>query len=304
MELEILKLIYDYSINEKLADKEFIDKIIEIVVSKKSLNRYVKSLQFTELYKNDYEVACAAYDTSNMRISVDYESIQIAMKQYSYYDQLFHTLERTMFKNLTITQIILHELEHAFQNKQADNMLDNSIEAKLVRASFSILHMMDNPRLLTAFLNDEISKRDFIFLDEQYKKLYKKYYLINPSERLAQVNSFKLIIEVMKPIKEYIPNLYDFELASSIGEMVKGYGNSWKHAICPTQLFLFDTGQDDVWNGFDFYDQDFNQLIENVCHKYNLARRFQLGLPVSRNEYNTLVKCLQHTNKFSFIKYN
>lgn len=47
MELEIVKLIYDYSANGKLVDSKFIDKIIEIVVSKKSLNNYVRNVRFT-----------------------------------------------------------------------------------------------------------------------------------------------------------------------------------------------------------------------------------------------------------------
>ena len=47
MELEILKLIYDYSVNRKLIDPKFIDKLIEIVVSKKSLNDYVRNVEFT-----------------------------------------------------------------------------------------------------------------------------------------------------------------------------------------------------------------------------------------------------------------
>lgn len=63
MELEILKLIYDYSVNGKLVDLKFIDKITEIVVSKRSLSDYVRNVQFTnKLEKNDYAVVSASYN--------------------------------------------------------------------------------------------------------------------------------------------------------------------------------------------------------------------------------------------------
>ncbi len=300
MELEILKLIYDYSANGKLVDTKFIDKIIEIVVSKKSLNNYVRSVQFTnKLDKNDYGVACAAYDLLSMKILVDYESIQIAMENRSYYDQLFHTLEQVMFRNLTITQYILHELEHAFQNKQADDKSDDSIEAKLVNASFVLEQAMKNPRFLSALLKGKIPTQDFIAYMVQNKELYKQYYHLNPVERLAQVNSFRTIINSIEPIKEYIPNLYEFKQASLIEEMLRGYQDSWDQGSCPTQVYLFGTGQSNVWNELDFYSQDSSQLMKNVCDKYNLARRLSLGLPVSYDEYNRMNKWLQRTNKFN-----
>ena len=46
MELEILKLVFDYSRSEKLADNKFIDKIVEIVVKKRDLHEYVRNIRF------------------------------------------------------------------------------------------------------------------------------------------------------------------------------------------------------------------------------------------------------------------
>lgn len=301
MESGILKLVYDYSVNGKLVDIKFVDKIIEIVVSAKSLNDYVHSVQFTnKLDKNDYEIACASYNFLNMNILIDYESIQIVMKNMSYYDQLFHTLEQIMFRNLKITQYILHELEHAFQNKQIDNKFDDSIEAKLANASFVLEKAMKNQRFLTALDNGEISEGDFIGYILKNRELYKEYYQFNPIERLAQVNSFKTIVNSIEPIKEYIPNLYEFKQASLIEEMLRGYKYSWDlGGICPTQFYLIGTGKSKVWTEFDFYSQEASQLMKNVSNKYDLARRLSLGLPVSCDEYNTTDEWLQGTNKFS-----
>ena len=42
---KLLSLIYNYSINGKLVDKEYIKKFIDIVVNSESLEKYVFDLQ-------------------------------------------------------------------------------------------------------------------------------------------------------------------------------------------------------------------------------------------------------------------
>lgn len=300
MELEVLKLIFDYSVKGKLVDSKFIDKIIEMVVSKRHLNDYIRNVRFTnKLEKSSDELYIATYNPLSKQILVDYESIQIDMERRSYYDQLFCSLEQIMFRNLTITQYILHEIEHAFQNKQLDNKSDTSIEVKLVKAGFILSQAIKNPRVLNALLNGKISVQDFINYRQKNIELYKQYYNLDPIERLAQVNSFRIIVDSIEPIKGYIPNLYEFEQASLLEEMLSGYTDSWEHGICPTQVYLFGTRQNHVWFEFDFYDQDPSQLMQDVKNRYNLARRLSLGLPVSYDEYNESYELLQSTNKFN-----
>ncbi|MBE6138770.1 MAG: hypothetical protein E7173_03400 [Firmicutes bacterium] len=300
MELEILKLIYYYSVNGKLVDSKFIDKIIEIVVNKKNLDSYVRNVRFTsQLDKNDYGVTCAAYSPLSMEVLIDYESIKIVMENRSSYDCLFHSLEQIMFRNLTITQIILHELEHAYQNKQADSKADSSIEVKLIKASLFLEQAMKNPKFLAAVLKGEIISQDFLTYILQNRELYKQYYALNPTERLAQINSFRAILTSIEPIKKHIPNLYEFQNASLVEEMLRGYQDSWNEGICPTQVYLFGTRQSKVWLDFDFYNQDSKQLIKTVSEQNNLARRLSLGLPVTYEEYEKTHDWLQTTNKYS-----
>lgn len=299
MELEILKFVYDYSINGKLADENFVDKIIEIVVSKKGLNNYVRGVQFNnELKETNDGVVCAGYHPLNMDIVVYCESIQRAMENRSYYDPLFQDLEQVMFRNLTITQYILHELEHAFQNMQASNTYDDSIEVQLINTSFRLENAMKNPIFLDSLSNGEIPVKDFIFYLLQDRELYKKYYPLIPIERLAQIHSFEIIVNAIEPIKNYIPNLYEFKYATLVEEMLGGYQDAWEQGGCPTQVYLFGTKQSKVWTEFDFYSQESSQLMKNVSDKYSLDKRLSLGLPVSYNEYYTTDEWLKGTNKF------
>lgn len=299
MELEILKLVYDYSINRKLVNFKFIDKLIEIVVSKRSLNDYVKRIRFTNDLEKDSSVTCAGYNIFTKEVVVDYESIDIILENESYYEQLFSSFEQVFFRNLIVTQIILHELEHAYQHKLTSNRADTSLETKLINASFVLEQALKNPRVLQAVLKGEIPEHEFIIYISQNRELYKRYYQLNPTEKLAQVNSFRTILNLLDQIKENVPNLYEFEQASLIEAMLKGYQDCWNQGICPTQVYLLGVGQEKVWSQLDFYSCDYKKLMENVCLMYSLANRFSFGLPVIYDEYKWLDDCLQRTNKFN-----
>lgn len=283
MESEILALIYDYSVKGKLVDLKFIDKLIKIVVLRRDLNNYIRNVQFiNELTKSPQEVTLGSYNPFTMTISIDYESIKIAMECERFYYSLFTTSEQVWFRNLFITKVILHELEHAFQNKQVANELDNSIETKLVRACSVLEWLKKRINLI-----DEDKWAAFI----KYNKLYNQYYHVNPSERLAEINSLKTIVNSLGQIKKRIPELYKAECVSLLNEMLRGYlEDRNKGSSCPTQVYLLGTRQDKIWYELDFYSEDYYQLLKNVSDQYSLDRRLSLGLPIDYDEHIKLLK--------------
>lgn len=296
MEAGILRLIYDYSVKGKIADLKFVDKIIEIIVTKRSLNDYVQNIMFTnQLDKSDDGVVLATYNYSCRKISVDFESIQFLLEYDAKYDSLFNTLEQVMFRNFKITQVILHELEHAYQYMQVDDNLDNSIETKLIKASLELKLAM-NRRILSG----EISSSDFATYVLQYKELYRQLYTFNPTERLAQVNSFRAVVSSIGVIKDCVPSLYEFESASLNETMLNGYVEAYEEGCAsPTQLYLFASGQSKAWSELDFYDDNTEKLENKLRSKYNLGERFKFGLPVSGDEYQKTYSLLLNSNKYN-----
>lgn len=283
MESEILALIYDYSVKGKLVDLKFIDKLIEIVVLRRDLNNYVQNVQFiNELTKSPQEVTLGSYNPFTMTISIDYESIKIAMECERFYYSLFTTSEQVWFRNLFITKVILHELEHAFQNKQVANELDDSIETKLVRACSVLEWLKKRMKIVNLIDEDPLA---------EYDKLYNQYYHVNPSERLAEINSLKTIVNSLGQIKKRIPELYKAECVSLLNEMLREYLEDRNKCIsCPTQVYLLGTKQDDIWYELDFYSEDYYQLLKNVSDQYSLDRRLSLGLPIDYDEHIKLLK--------------
>ena len=91
MELEILKLIFDYSKTGHFPDHYFLDKVVEIVVKKRDLNDYVKKTVFIDkLGGAESDKTCASYNYLRKQISVYYWPIQIMCQENSYYDSLFN----------------------------------------------------------------------------------------------------------------------------------------------------------------------------------------------------------------------
>lgn len=300
MELEILKLIYDYSVNRKIGDQKFIDKLIEIVVRGRNLDSYVREVTFVNTSDSDESgIVCASYGLLTRNISVNYESVKTVLEMQEYYDCLFNSFEQIMSRNLMVAQFILHELEHAYQNKQADSDLDNSIETKLIKAVFTVEQAIKNPGLWSKLLEARINPKEFVVYIRQRRELYKQYYILDPSERFAQVNSFSTLEKSLKEIKDYIPSLYEFICASLLEEELRGFEESWNDGICPTQVYLSKIRQDKIWSEFDFYSKDAKKLIENVSGQYPLVRRLTLGLPVSISEYTNIDNMLRATNKYN-----
>lgn len=300
MEKEILKLINNYAKKEKEADLMFIKKLIEIVITKRRLGSYVKQVRVINKFETeeDSAIVCAEYNPYSTEIIVHYPNIKVILETMDYYIDLFNQTERTMFKNLLITQYLLHELEHASQFKQSDDVLDRSIEAKLVRPNYIVGKYIRDIDFAKELLNNDISSERFDKYIKIMDKLNKEYYRFNPIERLAQVRSFQTILNILEPIKETVPNLYEFNGASLVEEMIKGYDDALKQNKCPTEIYLNSIKRKDVWKDLDFYDDDREKLLENVNNTYSKTKRLILGLPITQDEYYSKQAWLEKTNKY------
>ena len=301
LELRLLKLVYDYSIKRKLVDNHFIEQLLDLMISANNLGDYVKSFSVTNGLPKDETgaITVAAYRFVKKEVLIDYESINFIMDNRGIYDCLFQELEQYMFRNLLITQFLLHELEHAIQNKKANDKSDNTIDAKLIRACFELEQVLKNPNFMDGVLKNHQSIKDLTNYISYNKELYRLYYDLNPTERLAEFNSYRLIVHFLKEIQQHIPNLYEFEQASLFESVLKGYSKAWYDGACPTQLYLLRNNKDNVWQGLDFYSSDPKELMKNVQNQYPLIRRLSLGLPIEYKEYDEIDRWLRGTNKFN-----
>lgn len=260
MQTEILKLVYDYSINGILADPDFIETLIEIVTNTREQKEYVKAVIFSNqirIIKRNKEVTNihAGYNRDTGCFTVYFEAIKKLIQELAVYDYLFSNFEQIFYRNLAIMQIILHDLEHVNQYYKID---------------------LDEPDLETRLL-----KMSLCFRTALKRKKYVKYYHQNPAERLAEINSFKMVIKILEPIENLIPNLFQLYQALFANALLKGYSYSADCSLilAPTLEYL---------KAFAcFKKQKDSELEKEVANKYDLNQRMVLGLPISDIEFRS-----------------
>ena len=301
MEVELLKLIYDYSIAGKLADQEYIEKLVEIIVSNRRLDDYVKTIGFVNNFeKSNNLISVACYSSLNEKIMVDLESVAIVVDKQRKYDKLYNTyFEKIMHRNLFVTGILLHELEHAYQNKKAEDISDKTIEANIVRACLSVNMMLRDSRFIKHLKESGFSISDINHHVEAMNRIYLHNYIFDPCERLAQVYSNTLIFDAVRPIKDKVPNLWDYIYTTTIEDMLIGYKEAFEKGYAPTEIYLNAIGQIDVWKKLDFYHKDYEKMLKKAIKKHSLAERLTLGLPVMYEEYENHATWLRNRAKFS-----
>ena len=188
-----------------------------------------------------------------------------------------------------------------YQKKQLDqNPKQPSMEQQLINVSFFLEQALKNPNIIVNILKSNITESQLAIYIRNYHYLYQKYYHFNPTERLAQINSYKIIGQTLKEIQKYIPNLYEFEEATLTEEMLSSYPKAAEYGGCPTQVYLHFNYRYDIWKSFPFYHENNQQLVRNVCNQYNIYDRMTFGLPVTMKEYETVNDWLHTKNKYNF----
>ena len=121
MEEELLSLIFDYSINRKIADNAFCDKLLEIVLNHRGLHDFVKDAYYIRGEERTKTDKTAAYYMSvDRKIVVDFDNIESRLNYLKLVDPKFNELEVYLIRNIIIARTLLHELEHANQIKKVD----------------------------------------------------------------------------------------------------------------------------------------------------------------------------------------
>ena len=171
----ILKIIYDKSISNKILDLNDIDKILELLVVSKGLNNYILSVSIQPIRSNNL----ASYSSYTKNIIIYTETINQMIKDIEKNILFDNCLEISMYKNLSILQVLLHEVEHANQQKIAYS--ENSLEALIIRTSY-LIHNAYNEKL----------------------------YEYSPEERFAEIKSFEDLLFMIKFLNKELNN-YGFK---------------------------------------------------------------------------------------------
>lgn len=242
----ILKIIYDKSINNRIIDYNDISKILELLIIDKQLSNYILDIDIQPIRSNNL----ASYSNYSKIITIYSETIELMINNIESNMLNTNKFENTLYKNLSLVQVILHEVEHANQQKIAYN--ENNLEAFILR------------------LSDLVKP-------EYNEKLYE----INPQERLAEINSYYSIIQIVNNYNSnnlyFISEVLNTDL---LKKQLRGYHYQNSTITVPIIDYFTLSNKSDFLNCFD--------LSQNVYENYDLNNRFKYGFPISINEYGKM----------------
>lgn len=281
MNEEILRLIYNYSSNGKIADNYFIEKIVNIIVHYEQLNKYINKIEYIPINNFD-KSSVAGYKYSEKKVIIFYKELNNYINMKKSTDVLVSQNEQLFYKNIEIVDCILHELEHAKQSKIMEN--DNTLESDILK-----LTGVGKSRELIALQLKKIGLSSISinnFLEEKLNNYY-KYYDFAPHERLAEINSHSKMTDILYPIKNLVPNIYNLENILIVRSKLMGYTLNNK-LISPTMLYLMGQGEENNLKKFPWYDNEWNKCLFLSKINYNKDTRIRLGLPIDNFEYSGL----------------
>ena len=280
---ELVKLVYDYSINRKYADGKFVDKALLLCINTFEINDYVRKFEAMPIEDKD---TYAGYSIETKKVTIDiYSCITSAIDRVESEKKQTETSEFLKYVkvNLNVINGIIHELTHACQYKKCIEGPD-SLEKRILE--------------LTLDRNIRVLKGEKLSIEEiaYYKALDiiahdELYYTATPSERIANLKGleFENDISLLLPSKEKDNLDYYTELRLLLGQM-QAYRDASPTAFIDyvnemmKEKYGLPSGKKDMKEVEKFYNR---LAIEN---NLSLNERIFLGLPIDKVDRNKIDK--------------
>lgn len=250
----ILKIIYDKSINNKIIDINDIDKILELLINKKQLNNYILSIDVQQIRSNNL----ASYSNYSKKITVYPYTIELMLDNIESNILNVSDFEKILYKNLSLLQVVLHEIEHANQEKKL--YVENTLESFILRMAYTV--------------------------DNSY---FESLYEYSPQERFAEIKSYKEVIFLISYIKNKLDKLPFILEMDKLQRFLRGYHYNQGKVNSPLITFFKQGNKELILKSFDWYK---NNSFDKVYIQYNLEERFNYGFPISLDEYSNSMENL------------
>jgi hypothetical protein len=283
MSLNIARLLAEYLSENKIYDIRFIDRILNTAIESKGLENYISNYEYNV---SDIIKKAADYNGETKRIVIYGRSMIDFFESQSEYTNTFTEEERLLYMNTVLTQTLLHEVEHANQNKKINT--EDNLEAQILRLC-KIKDVSKIQRLVEqGEITEDDGKKYLETKQKEYITTYHKLYDYAPHERLAEIKSHQEIIDALGYIDRYSIVTRSQEI-DKLGNVLRGYDDTFS----PTITYLNAQGRNKDLKQFDWYSDDEEEAIKLSKERYSLKDRMEYGLPVDNQEYQFVNKILK-----------
>lgn len=268
---KLRKSIEKYFKNEQCFDKKIIYDIVELIIKYRKYNSMINDVNVLD--KSVETGMTGSYSPIEKNIN-----IVLPNNKEDFFDY-----------NTTVLHVLLHELEHVGQHKKCLENKGNNLETDLLSMCFKANNYLE--LIQKKLQNNEFKSDEYISIIQQLQ-FYQMYseivnkgcYELLPSERQAEINSFKYLIGLLKNIhNEQNNKKIEMIETNYLIRKIMGYKEDENKIIAPTyelyRIILNFMNQSESENK---YFKIFDSLEKNM----SLDQRLYYGLNISSDEYN------------------
>ena len=258
----IAKLIWDYKSIGKEIDKDYVERVVEIVKNARNLQNFIKYVQFTD--RKDTIWGLASYEAA-------WKMLHVNLNKTKKEQDLTYSKTNMDFENkkmgyyLENTKDLLHALEHAEQCKRCMEK-EKSMEARILDISYNQIFGR-----WERFRENHYTSKLLVDLTKVYSMrhitIHNAYRSIAPFERLAEIKAIE-DEETLADVLDY-PVLTDY---ASYKKLEMNYLAHYFYKV-PTIYYLNQHG---IYKRAD-------KILEEGRY-LDFESRLALGLYISKEE--------------------
>lgn len=270
---ELLEKIIHLSNQDKLIDENLIEMVALYIISKTDSITQNNFYGIDFSYKGKYQ-QLAYFNIDTRVIEMDLQKIYLYVRNFT---------SSKLYSNLSILQILLHEIEHVKENSK---ILENSLESFLIKSS-SLKNIYNECVLkFNSGLDNKSDKEKFLI---KINKYYLSIWETIPNERLAEINSCKVLLSSIYNYPQFKTEYFDvfnFFYEYYLKSCCMGY--NLKNMKPP--IFIYISKIKNVLNKENIYLETLNYINCIINSNYALEEKFMYGLPVSKQEIKEVKK--------------
>lgn len=262
---DLIKLTCDYILKSKQIDHNFVDKLADIVVNGEKLNAYVKNVKI----KNYISCVAANYQLESGIIEMNLKTLHKNFLDLYFHNYSVSEMETEYERCFFVERAFLHECFRAKQLKMCYEQPDD-LESKILLPAFAPFIQAKEE-----FNNQKSFLKKMALSLPIYKIVSSSIqdYAFYPSERLADIESYKIILEMAKNFllrKVYFYNEY---------QLYDAYLDAYTEEGSSILTYLYNMGCWDV-------AEDMKEITKDL----NFDDRLLLGLDICDENLNKLVR--------------
>ncbi|HOB26396.1 MAG TPA: hypothetical protein PKG93_04555 [Bacilli bacterium] len=203
------------------------------------------------------------------------------------------------YTNAYMVFILLHELEHVQEREKIVNM-DGLKRLEYFVSGFDFLYKISEQDMKSEYNFAKFYAHKYLFMKKYSQDLinrgndkYMSNYMVCPNERFAEMNSSQKIYDTFKD-DGYVKDKYyqGFNKIKAYNKLIPlmGYKYSDGKVSIPIVDYFTGIGRSNLLDRVDDYSPEYDEFLGDSSKRYSLGERLDLGLPISSNEYNSVLK--------------